>query len=285
MFTVSHKFIIILGFLTLVGWGLQLDSGPKANTTTKIIDIIMNLIVILWSAIELMKGGSATLFWAFILYRSLFNIFPFIKLMIINYTSDTSMNTVQKWMLEARNEYNIQWEKKFRNPCIYIANHALWCLDDFVALGALARRKLSIVMNAKPSGLSSVPKDCREYVCILHRQEGVEGSGFRAMEDIMESEIVKKRKSLIVFPENMKLKTDVGKVAPLRSGSLLLARKLNIPIVPIWIDWPCQFPTIINSCEKKLIVREGQPVFPKDISSHEELNNVIVNNMEKLINL
>jgi hypothetical protein len=281
MITVSHKFIILLGFLILVGWGLQMDAGPKANTTMKIIDIIMNLIVILWSAIELIKGGSATLFWAFIMYRSVFNITPFIKLMMINYTSKTSMESVQKWMLEARSQYNVMWEKRFKEPCIYIANHALWCLDDFVALGALTRKNLSIVMNAGPSGLTNVPLDCRDYACIIRREEGVKGSGFKAMENIMEEEILKNGKSLIIFPENMKLKTDVNKLAPLRTGSLLLAKKLNIPIVPIWIEWPCQFPTIINSCEKKLVVRESKPIFPQNIP-YEDLSNIIMLNIKNL---
>jgi 1-acyl-sn-glycerol-3-phosphate acyltransferase len=202
--------------------------------------------------------------------------------MFINYTSNPSLETVQRVLLESRSLYNIRWEKRMGEPCIYVANHALWSLDDFVALSAIPRRNLSIVMNAGPAGLTSIPKHCKEYVCVIHREEGVKGSGFKAMDEIIHSEILNRKKSLLVFPEDMKCKKDVNNLAPLRTGVIKLAMKYNIPIIPLWIDWPCQFPTLLNSCEKTVIIREGGKLLPEEFDSVDLLKNTVYKNLMKI---
>jgi hypothetical protein len=256
--------------LTILGWTLQME-GPRFNTTVKILDLVMNVLVCIIAFRVIVRGGPWAVGGGFFLYRSLNNILPLCRMMISNYTRETNLKTVQLMCCEARNDYIIQWERKRAGPCIYVANHALWCLDDIVALGAIARRELSIVINAGPSGLKMIPKDCREYMCVIQRNSKKRGEGYRVMKEIMESEVKVRGKSLIVFPENMNEKTSPREPARVRSGTVRLAMELGIPIVPIWIHWPCQFPTILNSCSKVLCVREGKPA---NVSSDKNLEGV-----------
>jgi len=261
--------VVILA-LTLLGWTLQME-GPKYNTTVKILDLVMNIMVCIIAFKIILRGGPWAVGGGFFLYRSFNNILPLCRMLISNYTRISSLETVQRVCCEARGDYIIQWERKQTRPCIYVANHALWCLDDIVALGAIARRGLSVVINAGPSGLTGIPKGCREYMCVIQRESGKRGEGYRAMKEIMEGEIIDRKKSLIVFPENMSEKISPRKPASVRSGTVRLAMELGIPVVPIWIDWPCQFPTVFNSCSKVLCVREGKPV---NVSSDTDLEGV-----------
>jgi 1-acyl-sn-glycerol-3-phosphate acyltransferase len=241
----------------------------------KIIDLLMNLVVILWAVIEITRGGPISMFWGFLLYRSILNITPFLILMVKNYTSPATNESVHDGIRFSQNTFNVQWNKEINEPCIYLANHALWCLDDFIALGALASKRLSIVMNAGPSGLKAIPNQCRDYLCIINRKEGERGSGFKVMEEMINTEIIERGKSLLIFPEDMKRKTEVDKLAPLRSGVIALSKKYNIPIVPIWIQWPCRFPTILNSCEKTIVIKEGKKIIPQGFDSVDLLKNTI----------
>ena len=256
--------------LTIMGWTLQME-GPRFNTTVKILDLVMNVLVCIMAFRVIVRGGPWAVGGGFFLYRSFNNILPLCRMLISNYTMNSTSETVQNVCCRARNDYIIQWERKRTKPCIYVANHALWCLDDIVALGAIARRGLSVVINTGPSGLTGIPNGCREYMCVIQRNSNKRGEGYRAMKEIMESEVKNRGKSLIVFPENMNEKTSPREPARVRSGTVRLAMELGIPIVPIWIHWPCQFPTIFNSCSKILRVHEGKPV---NMVSNKDLEGV-----------
>jgi hypothetical protein len=257
-----NKPLLAIITLIIVGFSLQLEYGPKANTLVRIIDLFLNFLVIIFGIIEIRSGSPLQLLLGFLVYRSIVNILPVLEVMVSNFTMPSNIDTVEKVCLKAREHYNVIWERSLQpKPCIYLANHALWCLDDIVALGAISSRKLSIVININPSLLSVIPVGCREYMCTIDRERGdngeiVKGSGFSAMKTILQEEVLEKGKSLIIFPENMKLKTDVNKMAPLRSGVVKLARELEIPLVPIWITWPSQFPTILTSTDKVLRIQE-----------------------------
>jgi hypothetical protein len=55
----QQRFVTALIILLLLGWSLQLEGGARMNTIVKIIDLIMNLVVILWSTMEIVGGGGA----------------------------------------------------------------------------------------------------------------------------------------------------------------------------------------------------------------------------------
>jgi 1-acyl-sn-glycerol-3-phosphate acyltransferase len=270
--------------LILLGWSFQME-GPRLNTTVKVVDLLINILVCVIAGRIIMRGGAWAIGAGFFLYRGVNNILPLCKMMVANCTRESSIETVQNVCCEARKDYSIHWERRETEPCIYVANHALWCLDDIVALGALSRKRLSVVINAGPSGLTGIPRDCREYMCVIQRKTGERGEGFRAMKNIMEEEILRRGKSLILFPEDMKKKTSPKIPAPVRSGTLQLARDLNIPIVPLWIHWPCQFPTLLNSCSKDLIVREGGRITPGQTQDIQQLKERIIRTWTFLSNI
>lgn len=261
LMSINRSIVVIVIFI-LLGLCIQTEYGAKGSSAVRLIDFIINVLVIIFGLIEAIKQSPLQLLFAFLVYRSWVNILPLLQLMLSNFTQPSTANAVERICLQAKEHYNILWDRSFQTqPCIYLANHALWCLDDIVALGALANRKLSIVVNINPSLLSVIPRGCRDYICTIDRERGdngdtVKGSGFSAMKTILQEEVLEKGKSLLIFPENMKLKTDVNKMAPLRTGVVKLARELGIPLVPIWITWPSQFPTILTSTNKVLRIKE-----------------------------
>ena len=263
--------LIFLGMI-LLGMSLQLDLGAKANTYVRLIDLILNLLLIAFVAMEIAVNRKFELWHhvlLFLAWRSWTNVLPVLKLLKLNLTEKPSVETVEKMCLQAKADYRVLGNLKPKKPCIYVANHALWSMDDIVALGALARLDLMIVINMKPSGLTSIPPNCRKYLCTIDRSSDT--NGFSALKEAMRKEVLENGKSLIVFAEDMKIKTDVTKPALLRSGTFKLAHELGIPVVPLWIDWPCQFPTLLNSTEKVLRLRSGGVI--ENRPSWEDLRN------------
>lgn len=254
---INTTLILIFG-LVMFGFSLQLEYGPRANTVIMLLDVILNILVIVFGIVQIRVGSPLQLVFGYLVYRSLVNIAPLSKIILQSLISKPSEDVVAEVCHRAKEDYNIIWDRKPQpRPCIYLANHALWCMDDIVAIGALSDSNLSVVTISCKSALKAVPIGCRRNLCTI--EKGFErGSGFEAMKTILREEVLEKRKSLVVFPENMKLKADVNKMAPLRTGVIKLARELDIPLVPIWITWPCQFPTIVNSTEKVLRIKELQ---------------------------
>lgn len=264
-------YLLIFMSLILLGMSLQLDLGARANTYVRLIDLILNILLIAFAALEI--GLSKRLeIWHHVLillaWRSWLNILPVLKIMKLNIVEKSSVEGVERMCLQSKSDYRIIGRPVPKKPCIYVANHALWSLDDIVSLGALASPDLLIVINMRPSGLTVIPPNCRKYICTIDRSADI--NGFSALKEAMKSEVLEKGKSLIIFAEDMKIKTEVTKPTLLRSGTFKLAYELGIPIVPLWIDWPCQFPTLLNSTEKVLRMRSGTEI---KTNSWEDLRN------------
>jgi hypothetical protein len=264
---------ILLLALLLLGWSLQTE-GSRFNSTVKVIDLIMNFIVMGMSVIIIVRGGRESALGAVLFSRSYYNIYPLCKMMIANLTKQPTQKSVQEACCEARVDFNIHWEKRFKGPCVYVANHALWSLDDIVVMGAISRRNLAFVINRGPAGLTGIPDQCREYTCVLGRKNKNRGEGYELMKEIFEQEILKNKKSLIVFVENMKTKSNPQTPAEIRTGTIRLARELGIPLVPIWIHWPGLFPSILSPLSKTATVNEGPTIKAENIKDiQQEIRN------------
>lgn len=266
---------VILSLL-LLGWGLQLDAKAKANTYVKLLDLLINLVVIVWAASEtvLRKNDIFTLFLTVLATRAFVNVYPFIKTVGGSLLKPASEEAVEETCLDMRNYYSIDRRRCVREetPCIYIANHGLWSLDDVSALGALSSSDLLVVVNIGPSGIRSIPRGCRKHLCTIDRVPGERGSGFESLRSIMLEQVIRGKKSLLIFVEDMGRKTeDVNSVAPFHTGTFALAKELNIRIVPMWISWPCQFPTLLNPTNKVLRILEGPMINPENFESPESL--------------
>jgi hypothetical protein len=242
---------VLLGLL-IIGWTLQME-GVRFNSAVKIIDILMNLVVMGMSFFLMRGGGREALVGGFLFYRAYYNISPLLKIMLANYTREPTQRSVQETCCEARRDMVVNWQRRFERPCIYVANHALWSLDDVVAMGAISRRNLPFVVNTGPAGLTGIPWECREYVCVIGRRKNSRGEGYEIMKEMMREEIMKNKKSLIVFVDDMRGEGGI------RSGTINLALELGIPMIPIWIEWPGIFPSILTSGGSKFVsIREGE---------------------------
>lgn len=267
---------LLLG-LTVLGFALQLEYGAKCNSYIRVIDFILNVLVIIWACLATIRRETHApilIIWA---YRSILNILPLVAVMSRVLMSTRSIQSVRSVYGLARTFYAVdRISPRFRKrPVVYFANHALWSLDDIVALAAVVDESLMVLVNMNASGLNRMPRGCREYVCTIDREEGVAGSGYAVVKDVMRTEVLQGGKSLLIFCEDMKIKKDVNTLAPLRLGSIGIAHELNIPCIPVWIHWPCQFPTIINSTEKIIRLREGPILNPPMFNSSMEFKQEI----------
>jgi 1-acyl-sn-glycerol-3-phosphate acyltransferase len=246
--------------------------GHKGNTLVRVIDFLLNLSVIAWFLAHLIDYpqrdvplGIVLAYWA---YRSLLNIGPLLRIAYYTLSLDKSEETVVRAVEAVRPHYFIDRVSPYyrETPVIYVANHALWSLDDVVALASLSAPDLLVVINQAPSGIATIPENCRERLCAIDRRGK---TGYEALRNIVKEEVVEKRRSLVIFAEDMSKKKRVEEPAPLRTGTFKIASEFGLPIVPMWIDWPCQFPSILRSTEKILKITEGRAIPTAGINYEE----------------
>lgn len=281
-------FLLILVSLIFLGIHLQ-SYGMKTNTTVRIIDLITNLIVISYFVkILLAKGlhkkmeihpllGIGVGIWA---WKSYFNIFPLLKLLVNHSNSDVTEGYIRAVCEEARGDFELKNHPRPRVPCIYLANHAMGSLDDVVATAALTTDTLSVLMNPGPGGLNYIPKDCRSRVCVLPPDTG---NRFLESRNILRREILERGKSMIIFAEDMKQKVNGARLAPLRTGIIRIAWELDIPIVPLWIVWPSEFPSLLSDTRKIVKFREdSSAILPRNYKNFELLHRECFERLETL---
>jgi len=280
-------FMTIVG-LILLGLSLQMELKARGNTYVRLIDLTLNIIVLIWAVFEIFIRKSVVMspFFSILALRTIVNIYPLMKIMGTSLTSTPGEAVVENLCLEQRRYYSVDRRRcvapESQPPCIFIANHSLWSIDDVSAIAALSGSNLLVVMNIGASGIKVVPRGCRKNLCTIDREPGKAGSGFENLKKAMEEEILGKGKSLVIFPEDMKLKSSSGELAPFRTGTFKLARELNIPVIPMWISWPCQFPTILNSTEKVLRTVEGPLIRPENFQTTELFKGKVADTLKRL---
>lgn len=75
--------------------------------------------------------------------------------------------------------------------------------------------------------------------------------------------------SIIAFPEKTKEKTSSDDIAEFRSGLFSIAKELNIPIVPLFINWPTSFPMFIQGIQQPSTTL-GTPIYVNDIEKAKD---------------
>ena len=297
-------FLLFILCLTLLGTHLQ-ASGPKTNTLVRVLDLVSNVAVILYFLSVMVPGRildqnpgrnspliPGRIYFHFLLglwaWKSYWNIFPLVKLMVNHSGSDSTESYVAAVCDEAGRDYEIRGfpRKDFgiksgkEPPCVYIANHGLGVLDDIVVLGALTDSRLSILMNPSAGGMDLVPRNCRERICILPPDTG---GRFEKTREILREEILRRGKSMIVFPEDMKKKKSCSQLAPLRTGVLKLCYELGIPVYPLWIHWLSRFPSVFGDTRKTIWVNQSvSGVTPHTYTSFDSFHRECFERLEKL---
>jgi hypothetical protein len=264
--------IALLLALVVLGWALQEENIMKYNTALKIIDVLLMVMVVVYITKMGIRFYPLAIF---LTLRFIYNIAPFFLL----WGKDFNYTMEQFQYLYTINRVKPLFVKR---GGVFIANHACGSFNDFIASCSLGSKDRLLVVNPGPLG-STIPKDSSQYVCCLDRSG--KKSGYDSMKDLMIKHILKNDRSLIVFAENLNLKTSKWKMAPVRSGIVKLCWEMNIPIYGMWIDWPCQFPITFRQDDRCLDVSEWIiHESPGDADSPEELLLSVNNNYEKYIN-
>jgi 1-acyl-sn-glycerol-3-phosphate acyltransferase len=259
-----------LGVACTLFLGIQLQTmGARMNTPLKFVDLLLNISVIVFFLYTLrhfrdhplLVGGLGI--WAF---KSYANIFPLLRL-FANYMNleELTDRHIVSIADTTHNDYTIEGFHPLDIPCVYVANHGMGSLDDILAMGTMTGERISVVSNRSPGGLRGVERG-RERMCVL--PEGA--NRYEATRRIVEEEVVGKKRSLVVYPENMGKKKNSGDLAPFRSGIFKICWEGGIPVVPLWIEWPSPFPSIFRDTRKILRVATGIPLFPNHFSTPDK---------------
>lgn len=280
--------LLTLAILTLLGAHLQ-TLGSKTNTLVRIIDLSMNFLVIgtfLVIGVQhaTRRSGFSTLptlpgvlvgiwFWKCVL-----NVYPLLEMFYRHFVESGNPRFIAEICDRNRTWFAVP-ELKAETPSVFVCNHGMHSLDDVVAIGALTDDRTSVLINGNPSGLSRIPGNCRDRMCVLPPG----GDRYERTREMFREEILERGKSMIVFPEDMKKKSSVRSLAPLRRGVINICWELGIPITPLWLEWPTPFPSVFRDTGKKLLGRRTtKSLDPKNFSNSEDFRREITNKLENL---
>lgn len=269
-------FALGLSLLTLLGVHLQ-TLGSKTNTSVRVIDLLSNLLVIIFFFLHL-PTPLKILFgiWA---WKCFLNIYPLGEAFCGQVFKVPDVRVVEESCDRAKHWFRVP-DLKTDTPSLYVCNHALGSLDDIVAIGALTDVSLSVLINGSPSGLGVIPPDCRSRLCVLPPGK----KRYERTREILREEILDGGKSMIVFPEDMMKKKSSRSLAPLRTGVINLCWEMGIPVIPLWLDWPTQFPSVFANPRKTLSGRRtSRPLYPKNFSNSVSFHREIQRKLEKLM--
>lgn len=279
----KHLEYLGLGVLVPTLLGIQLQGmGSKTNTAVRAIDLCMNLFVIgffLWALIRnIPLSPPLRICWGVWAVKCLLNIYPLCEIFFNQAVSPKNETSVVEFCERIKDFFRVP-DLKSPVPCVFISNHALGSLDDILSIGALTHSSLSVMINGEPSGLTVIPRSCRERMCVLPS-----GSNrYETAKRILREEILEAGKSMIVFPEDMRKKTSVDTLAPLRTGVIHICWELGIPVVPVWFDWPSLFPSVFGDTRKQLGGRKSpRPLFPREFSDSKIFHREITRELESL---
>lgn len=271
-------FSLGLSVLTFLGVHLQ-TLGSKTNTQVRLLDLCMNIGVVLGFLLTFYVRASLPIkvFFGIWAWFCILNVYPLGEMIFSYMTTEIDSRGISDICDRAKTAFHVPVLKS-RVPVVYICNHALGSLDDIVAIGALTSEDVTVMINPGPSGLSSIPADCRDRMCVLPS-----GSGrYDVTKTIIWEEVVGKKKSLIVFGEDMKQKYSSRVPSPLRKGVINICWELNLPMVAVWFDWPTQFPSVFGDPRKVLPAKKSQTIYPRNYPSSEYVQQELFEMMEKL---
>ena len=172
-------------------------------------------------------------------------------------------------------------ENLFDGPCLFVANHQSYM--DIPIIVSIAKSHLGFVAKKE---LAEVPLFGvwirRTRSLFLDRENTRE-----AIKVIVEGvKYLKEGHSLCIFPEGTRSKSSI--VGPFKKGSLKLALKSGVPIVPVTIDGAYKVLEENNRLRKAhVIVTVNKPIYTDGMTKEEQNNliddirDMIVENLEQ----
>ncbi len=151
-----------------------------------------------------------------------------------------------------------------RGGFILLCNHQCW-LDPMFAVVPVNRQ----CAFAARDSLFKIPvlgRVFRIYNCIPIKRNHGDISAIRVC-----IEKLGQNCGLVMYPEGTR--TRDGKITKLKPGFTLLAKKANVPIIPVVIDgafecWPRT--SVFPMLDGKIFVQYGQPIYPEQIAAESD---------------
>lgn len=157
-------------------------------------------------------------------------------------------------------------ENLLDEACLYVANHqsimdiplVIDCIDR--PLGAVAKKELE-----KVPVIAYWAKNIR---CVFLDRENPR-EGIKAILEAIEN--LKDGHSMLIFPEGTRSRD--GKLNDFKKGSLKLATRANVPVIPITIDGTYKVLEGSKRAEKgdldcKIVIHK--PIYPNELSKEEQ---------------
>ena len=169
-------------------------------------------------------------------------------------------------------------------PCVFIGNHT--SVLDCPLLIVTAKRSVGFIAKKELIKVPIIGYWIKQAKCVPIDRENVR----EAVKVINEGvQNLKEGHSMAVFPEGTRSKD--GKLGEFKKGSMKLATKAKVPIIPVAMDRADRAFEIDRKIKPiDIIVTFGEPIYTDNLTKEEErglaekVRGVIANSLEKINN-
>lgn len=198
--------------------------------------------------------------------------------------------TVEEWTSHVLNKVHANIEVIGREnitdeTCLYVSNHQ--GNFDIPILLNILRKPIGFIAKKELLKFKTFSYWMKQIKCIFLDRDNVRES-MKSMNQGVE--ILKSGYSMAIFPEGTRSKgTEIG---DFKKGSMKLALKAGVPVVPITIDGSYKLLEKNNQYDKNkrnVRITIGKPIYVKELSREqqnslaEDVKKIIMNNINKSI--
>lgn len=195
--------------------------------------------------------------------------------------------TVEEWSKHVLNKVHanievIGKENITEETCLYVSNHQ-GNFDIPILLNILGK-PVGFIAKKELLKFKTFSYWMKQINCIFMDRSNVRESMKSMNEGV---EILKSGYSMVIFPEGTRSKGIT--VGEFKRGSMKLALKAGVPIVPITIDGSYKLlerNSEFDKSERKVRITIEKPIYPKELSKEqqnslaEDVRKIIVNNIK-----
>ena len=199
-----------------------------------------------------------------------------------NYINNIAEKWAKRLVAQTGSEIKVQGQENIPDqPCLLVSNHQ-GAFDIPLLLGFLDL-PLAFIAKWELRYFPLVSTWMKELQCVFIKRNNLRQT-LRAYKNA--AKVFATGQSLVVFPEGTRSKS--SKLGEFKRGSLKIALRENVPIVPVAIDGSYKLREANNGLIKgdQVRITINQPIDPDDLSAKEEKNltTKVRNIIEKNIN-
>lgn len=153
-----------------------------------------------------------------------------------------------------------------KESCLFVANHQ--SLFDIPLLMDAAKKPLGFIAKKELKKVPVLHSWTKEINCVYLDRENVR----EAIKSINEGiEFLKQGVSMAIFPEGTRAKD--GKIKAFKKGSLKLATKSGVPVVPVTIQGTYKaFELNKKLQDTEVTIHFGKPIYPETLDKEKQSN-------------